>query len=373
MTDFVHPSVAPLFQPLVLGRMRLPNRIVMAPMTRQRSPDGVPGQDVADYYRRRAEGGVGLLITEGTFIDHSGANAFPDGPDFFGDAALAGWRRVVEAVHGAGGHIIPQLWHCGPERRPGLPHDPSVPGFGPVEVRDGNGQALVKAMTDEDIADVVASYARAAAQAEALGFDGVEIHAAHEFLLDTFLWACSNARTDAYGGTLEKRLRLTLEVVQAVRRAVSADFPVLLRFSQFKRSDYAARIADTPEELGRILKPLADAGVDAFHASTRRFQEPAFAGSPLSLAGWARQLTGKPAIAVGSVGLHGAIGKDPGAESSTPDDLQAVVEPVAAGEFDLIAVGRALLADPKWADKVRQGRFGELRGYDAAILERSLF
>lgn len=372
MSD-VYPPVAPLFQPFPLGRITLSNRIVMAPMTRQRSPNGVPGQDVADYYRRRAEGGAGLLITEGAFIDHPGANAFPDGPDFFGEAALAGWRHVVEAVHGAGGRIAVQLWHCGPERRPGLPHDPTVLGFGPVEIRNADGQVRVKAMTDADIADVVASYARAAAQAEALGFDGVEIHAAHEFLLDTFLWESSNTRTDAYGGSLEKRLRFTLEVVQAVRRAVSADFPVLLRFSQFKRSDYAARISETPEELGRILKPLAEAGVDAFHASTRHFGEPAFAGSSLSLAGWARQLTGKPAIAVGSVGLHGAVGEDVGAASSAPAALQGVVERIANGEFDLIAVGRSLLADPGWADKVRQGLLDELRGYDAAILDGPLF
>ncbi|AMV05969.1 1,2-oxophytodienoate reductase [Xanthomonas citri pv. aurantifolii] len=373
MSESVHPSVVPLFQPLSIGRMQLPNRIVMAPMTRQRSPGGVPGQAVVDYYRRRAEGGVGLVITEGSYIDHAGANAFADGPDFFGESALAGWRRVVEAVHGVGGRIAAQLWHCGPERRPGMPHDPAVPGFGPVEIRDARGKLLVKAMTMDDIADVVASYARAAAHAESLGFDGVEIHAAHEFLFDTFLWARSNTRTDAYGGTLEKRLRLTLEVVQAVRQAVSADFPVLLRFSQFKRSDYAARIAETPDELGRLLKPLAEAGVDAFHASTRRFGEPAFDGSPLSLAGWARQLTGKPAIAVGSIGLHGDVGEAAGAESSTPADLQGVVEQLAHSEFDLIAVGRALLADPGWASKVRQGRFDELRGYDAAILDRTLF
>lgn len=373
MSDFAHPSVAPLFQPLTIGRMRLPNRIVMAPMTRQRSPDGVPGQDVADYYRRRAEGGVGLIITEGAYIDHAGANAFADGPDLFGEAALAGWRRVLDAVHGAGGRIVAQLWHCGPHRRPGMPHDPNVPGFGPVEIRGENGRLLVKAMTEEDMAEVVASYARAAVQAQSLGFDGVEIHAAHGFLLDTFLWAHSNTRTDAYGGNLEKRLSLTLEVVQAVRRAISVDFPVLLRFSQFKTSDYAARIAETPEELGRLLKPLAEAGVDAFHASTRRFGEPAFDGSSLSLAGWAHQLTGKPAIAVGSVGLHGDVGEQAGAESSAPADLQGAVERVANGEFDLIAIGRALLSDPGWADKVRQGRFDELHGYDAAILERPLY
>ena len=121
-----------LFEPFVLGRSVLRNRIVMAPMTRNHSPRGVPGPDVADYYRRRAEGGVGLIITEGTCIDHPGANGYRDVPAFFGDAPLSGWRRVVEAVHGAGARIMAQLWHVGAIRRPGMEPVPSVPGFGRI-------------------------------------------------------------------------------------------------------------------------------------------------------------------------------------------------------------------------------------------------
>lgn len=366
-------TAAPLFEPFTIGRTALANRIVMAPMTRQASRGGVPGLDVAAYYRRRAENGVGLIITEGTYIDHSAANAFADGPDFFGDAALDGWRRVLDAVHGAGGRIIPQLWHCGPERRRGMPHDPAVPGYGPVEIRDGD-TVQVRAMTPNDIEAVTASYVRAARTAERLGFDGVEIHAAHEFLLDTFLWARSNTRTDDYGGSLENRLRFPLEVVRAVRQNVSADFPIVLRFCQFKRSDYGARIAETPEELARIVKPLGDAGVDMFHASERRFWEPAFTGSPDNLATWARKLTGKPVITVGSVGLQHAVEGDPIASSSIPtNNIHLAINRLRDGAFDLVAVGRALLADPLWASKVRDGSFGDMLGYDPAMLSQPLF
>jgi len=297
MDTFVDQSVQPLFEPFAFGRRRLRNRIAMAPMTRQHSPGGVPGADVAAYYRRRAEGGVGLIITEGTTINHPGANGYPSVPTFYGERALAGWQFVAEAVHAAGGAIIPQLWHVGRARRPGTEPDPAVPGYGPMAIEE-DGKVVVKAMTHTDIQDVVAAFAQAARDAERIGFDGVELHGAHGYLLDAFLWAGSNQREDEYGGSLEKRLRFPLEVVRAVRAAVRPDFPVVFRFSQWKPEDYAARIAATPEELGRILKPLADAGVDIFHASTRRFWDVAFAGSPDTLAAWARRLSGKPTIAV---------------------------------------------------------------------------
>ncbi len=363
---------APLFQPFPFGRITLPNRIVMAPMTRRQSPHGVPGENVTAYYRRRAAGGVGLIITEGTTIDHQGAPGHASVPAFHGEAALAGWRRVVTAVHDAGGAIIPQIWHVGMRRRPGIEPDPDVGGFGPMDIVE-DGKLVVKAMTQADIDAIVAAYAKAAADAEACGFDGVEIHGAHEYLPDAFFWEQTNRRTDCYGGSLENRVRFAMEVVRAVRAAVSKNFPVVFRFSQWKLSDYTARIATTPDELGRILRPLAAAGVDLFHASTRRFWEPAFEGSPLTLAAWTRELTGKPVIAVGSIGLDRAFvpgipteADKPGAELS---NLVELSRGIARGEFDLAAVGRALLSEPDWANKLRDGREGEIRPFERAALE----
>ncbi|WP_447528824.1 NADH:flavin oxidoreductase [Vreelandella sp. TE19] len=364
---------APLFEPFDLGSLSLANRIVMAPMTRNQSPGGVPTEEVAAYYKSRAAGGVGLIITEGTYIDHPGANGYPAVPAFHGDQALAGWQRVVEDVHAAGGKIVPQLWHVGRERRPGVEPQTSVPGFGPMSIVE-NDLEVVEAMTEDDMHDVAASFARAAMDAQRIGFDGIELHGAHGYLIDQFLWPESNQRTDAYGGSLENRLRFPRMIVRAVREAIGPDFPIIFRFSQWKLSDYTAIIAETPEALGELLKPLADDGVDIFHASTRRVWEPGFTGSEKTLATWTRELTGKPVIAVGSVGLdrtfrtgHFTRTEDPTSKSRV--NVAELAEWRAKGHFDLIAIGRALLSDPQWANKVEQGRLDELSDFDSAALE----
>lgn len=360
------PAVELLFRPFQFGRATLRNRIVMAPMTRRQAPDGIPLENAVAYYRRRAEGGVALIISEGTYIDHPGASGYEAVPNFFGQEALAGWRRVREAVHAAGAKMIPQLWHVGGIRRLGMKPDPSVPGFAPsAHVKEGH--QIVKAMTSDDIRNVCASYARGARVAEELGFDGVAIHAAHGYLIDQFLWARDNRRDDNYGGVLANRVRFGCEVVAAMRQAVAADFPIVFRFSQWKMDDYDARIADTPEELGAILRPLAKAGVDVFDVSTRRFWLPGLPGHPGSLAAWARRLSGKPVIGVGSVGLdaphQSKFYRRPDNVNAKVTDVTSVLEAMARGDFDLIAVARALLADPNWPAKIRRGAFGEIKPF----------
>ena len=364
---------APLFETFTLGNMTLSNRIVMAPMTRNQSPGGVPTEDVAAYYKSRAVGGVGLIITEGTYIDHLGANGYPGVPAFYGEQALAGWKRVVEEVHAAGGKIAPQLWHVGRERRPGVEPDTSVPGFGPMSIVE-DGVEVVRAMSEDDMHEVAASFARAASDAKRIGFDGIELHGAHGYLIDQFFWAESNQRTDTFGGSAENRLRFPRMIVSAVREAVGPEFPIMFRFSQWKLSDYDAIIAETPDALGEILKPLADDGVDIFHASTRRVWEPGFEGSDKTLATWTRELTGKPVIAVGSVGLdktfrtgHFTRTEDPTSKSRVNVEELAMWR--ARDDFDLIAIGRALLSDPQWANKVRDGRLDELSDFDSSALD----
>lgn len=362
-----------VFQPIQFGKCKLANRIVMAPMTRNKSPNGVPGADVARYYRSRAAGGVGLIITEGTYIGHPAANGYADVPAFHGEQALAAWKKVVDEVHAAGGRIIPQIWHVGAARNPGVEPDPTVPGYGPMQI-ENDGQVLVKAMTKADIEDAINAYAEAAANAEIIGFDGVEIHGAHGYLIDQFLWEGSNQRTDEYGGSLENRCRFALEVVKAVRARVSADFPIVFRFSQWKLGDYNARIANTPEELELVMKPLADAGVDFFHASARRLWQPAFEGSTDSLAAWTRKVTGKPVIAVGSVGLEkefrvGHFTREESPDTPTEIDVKKLNAGIAEHQFDLVAVGRALLSDPNWPNKIKDGRTAELIPFDAKALD----
>ncbi|TDV69798.1 NADH:flavin oxidoreductase [Pseudomonas sp. LP_7_YM] len=353
--------VKALFKPFRMGSLELPTRVVMAPMTRSFSPGGVPNAKVIEYYRRRAAAGVGLIITEGTTVDHKASNGYPDVPQFFGEAALAGWTKVVEAVHGEGGKIVPQLWHVGAVRRLGTEPDGSVPAYGPTETLK-DGQVVVHGMSMQDIADVIAAFAQAARDAQAIGMDGVEIHGAHGYIVDQFFWAGTNQRTDEYGGDLAHRSRFAIELIQAVRAAVGPDYPIIFRYSQWKQQDYSARLVETPEELGAFLKPLSDAGVDIFHCSTRRFWEPEFEGSDLNLAGWTRKLTGKPTITVGSVGLDGEflqfmVNTDKVAQ---PASLENLLKRLNDDEFDLVAVGRALLVDPDWAVKVRDGRESDI-------------
>jgi 2,4-dienoyl-CoA reductase-like NADH-dependent reductase (Old Yellow Enzyme family) len=356
-----------LGRPFALGQLSLKNRIVMAPMTRQASPGGVPGKDVAAYYARRARGGAGLIITEGTFIGRDAAAMYHDAPHFYGQEALAGWARVAEEVHRAGGKIMPQLWHAGTERTSGSP-----PAGIPAESPSGialNGDPYGRAMSQMDIDEVVRAFAEAASAAERIGMDGVELHGAHGYLIDAFLWAGTNRRTDAYGGDQASRARFATEIAAAVRAAVSPGFPVIFRLSQWKTGRYDARIAETPEELDRLLAPLAAAGVDAFHASTRRYWLPEFDGCDLNLAGWARKLTGKAALTVGSVGLDqefkGPQGRSAHAGVTRIDPL---LDRLERDEFDLVAVARAILADPDWPRKALTGRLADAIPYDAAML-----
>ncbi|WP_227982734.1 NADH:flavin oxidoreductase [Nocardia spumae] len=358
-----------LSRPVALNNLTVPNRIVMAPMTRMFSPGGVPGDDVRSYYARRAAAGVGLIVTEGTYVGHESAGQSDRVPRFHGEEQLAGWAKVAADVHAAGGAIVPQLWHIGMVRNHGEQPYPDAPAMGPSGIRVDGTEATGRAMTQRDLDDVIAAFAEAAADAERIGFDGVELHGAHGYLVDQFLWAHTNRRTDTYGGDPVARTRFAAEIVAAVRAAVSPGFPVIFRFSQWKQEAYNARLAETPQQLEAILAPLAAAGVDAFHASTRRYWLPEFDGSDLNLAGWTKKLTGQPTITVGSVGLdgdflHAFTGK--GAELGSLDNL---LDRLERDEFDLVAVGRALLQDPQWATKVLGGRIDELKPYDAAALK----
>ncbi|KZS46400.1 12-oxophytodienoate reductase [Paenibacillus glucanolyticus] len=356
-------STEALFEPYTIGNLTLSSRVVMAPMTRGFSPNGVPGPNVAAYYRQRAENGVGLIITEGTLIDHPAATDNPNIPNFHGEAALNGWAEVVRQVHEAGGKIIPQIWHIGMTRPVGAEPNPEALPIGPSGL-DLEGNLVTKPMTIDEIKQVIQAYADAAANAKRIGFDGVEIHGAHGYLIDQFLWERTNQRTDEYGGDMLKRARFAIEVVKAVRQAVGPDFPVAIRLSQWKTTQYEAKLADTPEKLGQLLTALSDAGVDIFHCSTRRFWEPEFEGSELNFAGWAKKLTGKTVITVGSVGLDEVFtslftqGKGAGHK-----DIDELLNRLEKHEYDLVAVGRALLADPQWAAKVRDGRFDELEPF----------
>jgi 2,4-dienoyl-CoA reductase-like NADH-dependent reductase (Old Yellow Enzyme family) len=188
-------------------------------------------------------------------------------------------------------------------------------------------------------------------------------------LIDQFFWEGTNQRTDKYGGDIVSRTRFAVEVIQEVRRGIGADFPLALRFSQWKLQDYEAKLARTPTELEAFLRPLSDAGVDLFHCSTRRFWEPEFAGSSLNLAGWTKKLTGKPTVTVGSVTLGDDFLKSFGTnDTAAIIGIDELLERLEKGEFDLVAIGRSLIANPSWPMRMQNGGVGELKPFNRSEL-----
>ena len=364
MHSFV--AVDDLFRPLTVRSLTVPNRFAMAPMTRQASPDGVPGADVAEYYRKRSAGGVGLIITEGVRLPDPAAGYPYSIPTIAGDEVLAGWSRVVSAVHSEGGTIAAQLWHQGAQRD----NSDGVVPVSPSGV-DGLGKLRGRALERLELPQIADLFADSAATAREIGFDAIELHGAHGYLLDEFLWERTNRRTDDYGGSLVSRTRFPAEVVAAVRDAVGPDYPIIFRFSQWKGADYTASIADDPTQLQELLTPLVDAGVDLLHPSTRRHYVPAFPDSvasgdrALSLAGWTKKLTGLPVIAVGSVGLETQFRSEEQGQLIAPAAVDRLVQQFETGEFDIVAIGRALLADPTWVGLLRDGNLAGFGGYNA--------
>ncbi|MCF6263652.1 MAG: NADH:flavin oxidoreductase [Xanthomonadales bacterium] len=367
-------SATNLFDPVNIGTLTLRNRVVMAPMTRTFSPGGIPNELVVAYYARRAKNDVGLIITEGTCVGHKAANGYPNVPYIYGEKPLAGWKKVVDAVHAAGGKIIPQLWHVGAIRaaNKGAGPDEKVPAYSPsglVSKTKPNGIA----MSMDDIKETIEAFAQAAADSQAIGFDGVEIHGAHGYLIDQFFWEDSNQRDDEYGGDIVARTRFAVEIVKAIRARCGEYFPIVLRFSQWKQQNYNAKLANSPEELKLFLEPLVEAGVDIFHCSTRRFWEAEFNESSLNLAGWVKKLTGKPTITVGSLGLSSGFIDEEKRDMVDESDVnmssfENLAERFNNNEFDLVAVGRALLQDPEWVLKVRDNRLDELSDYNKQTL-----
>lgn len=371
--------IAPLLQPFNTGKIAFPNRVIMSPMTRGASPNGIPSEAVAAYYRRRAEGGVGTIFTESVFIEDKGTMGKFDleggddkqtgWPVMFTDAALAGWRRVVDEVHAAGGLIFPQLMHLGIQRTPARGqswsdiHISSPSGiWGTPEqmalLKEDRAKALncpEKAMTEADILAVIDAFAAGAANAKSVGFDGIALHGGHGYLIDNFLRWETNRRTDKWGGDHIGRTRFAVELVRAVRKAVGEDMPISFRFSQWTHHDLDAQLANTPQELQDILQPLADAGVDIFEASARDFRDTVFADSPLNISAWTRKLVDRPVVMVGGTGVRRERHESALVPPKVIDNVDEIMERFANEEFDLLAIGRALLNDADWLKRASSG------------------
>lgn len=340
-------TVHPVLSPARIGSLRLRNRAAVAPMSRvSTAGDGVPTAAMAEYYARFAVGGFGLVISEGTYTDQRFSQAYPDQPGIVTAEQVEGWRRVTDAVHAAGGRIALQLMHAGAlvqgnrhsERTIApsavLPKGAKMPAYG------GAGPfALPEAASQADIRDLVEGFAFAAGQARAAGFDAVEIHGANGYLIDQFLTEYTNLRDDEYGGDAAGRVRFAVAVVEAVRAAVGAGFPIGLRLSQTKVNDFGYRWSGAAEA-ETIFRAVAAAGVDYLHLASegRDWYETAILDTGETITRLARHSTGLPVLANG--GMH------------APDLARTVFD---EGHADLVALGRGALANPDWPQVIAAG------------------
>jgi 2,4-dienoyl-CoA reductase-like NADH-dependent reductase (Old Yellow Enzyme family) len=339
-------DLAPLFQPLTLGGVTLRNRFVMPAMQIGFTEHCGPSERTIDYLRGRAAGGAGLIFSE---------SCAPDHPSGYWQAAFCvmngetrgRWAQLCDSVKGEGAAFAVQLWHPGGQRRPvtGFPHAdaPTLSPSGLIQAGREGGRA----MTRDEMDDLAAAFVRAAEEAKAIGADGVELHCAHGYLMDQFLWAETNLREDGYGGpVIADRARYPIAVAAAIRQAVGPDFLVSLRVSQFKEVDYGARVFETPEELAIFGAMAREAGLSMLNVSSRRFGKPEWPerDAALGIAGWTRRLSGLPVMTTGSIGLTKDMfvdlfdGEDPALAVAA--DLAELVRRFEAGEFDLVGVGR---------------------------------
>ena len=337
-----------LFDPCTVGAWRLPNRIVMAPLTRNRSPGGVPPPRVATYYAQRAS--AGLLVSEATAITQQG-QGYADVPGLYTPAQLAAWRSVTDAVHAAGGRIVCQLWHVGRishvELQPGG-HDPVAPSAitakaKTVLIRDGAAAFVQvsppRALSLAEIPGIVADYARAAKAALAAGFDGVEIHAANGYLIDQFLKTGSNRRDDDYGGSIAQRTRFALEVAQAVSAAVGGK-RTGIRISPVTPAN-DADTEDTQPLFEHLLRGLASLGLAYVHVIE-------------GATGGPRELPDRP---FDYAALRGAWREAGGTGAWMVNNGydRALADAVLADGAELIAFGRPFISNPDLVRRLREG------------------
>jgi len=337
-----------LFDPVTAGELSLSNRIVMAPLTRNRAPGAVPTAAMATYYRQRAS--AGLIITEATAISHQG-QGYADVPGLYAPEQVAGWQAVTGAVHQAGGRIVTQLWHVGR-----VSHDELQPGGGtpvaPSAIRANTKTVLIRdgvptfvdtseprALAMDELPGIVDDYRRAALAAVEAGFDGIEVHAANGYLLDQFLKTGSNHRTDAYGGSIENRARLLLEVMRTVTDAIGGG-RVGIRLSPVTPANDVVDADPQPlfDYLARQLGPLGLAYVHVIEGAT---------GGP-------RDLPERPFNYPALRSAWRAAGGQGAWMVNNGYDLSLARQALAEGA-DLVAFGKAFIANPDLVERLRRG------------------
>lgn len=342
MTDASYPH---LFQPGRIGSLEIKNRMVTAPMTRvSADPDGVPNPPMIDYYRAYGEGGFGLVITEGTYIDETHAQGYRNQPGIANERHVEGWRPIVEAVHATGTPIFQQLIHAGAliqesaSDRGAIAPSAIQPKGEKLPFYYGEGPFDVPAEISEgQIEETVNGFADAARRSLEAGFDGVEIHGANGYIVDQFLTTYTNQRTDGFGGSLDNRLRFPAAVLRAVVEAVGDRGQVGIRISQTKVNDFEHVWEGGVDDARMVFSTLAAENPDYIHISTHKGLETVF-GTDRHLADYAKEYSGLTIVACGAL--------------NDPERADGIV---ARGEADFTAMAKGALADPSLPSKVGAG------------------
>jgi 2,4-dienoyl-CoA reductase-like NADH-dependent reductase (Old Yellow Enzyme family) len=346
-----------LFEEPRIGNLSLKNRIALAPMTRtSATEDGLPTEEMGRYYAKFARGCYSLVITEGTYPDEAYSQGYPNQPGIANQAQADAWSKVVDAVHHEDGRIFMQLMHAGAlsqgNRYKNETIAPSAvkPVGEQLDLYGGQGDfPIPREMSTSDIQAIVRSFAEAAIRARAVGFDGVEIHGANGYVLDQFLTDYTNKREDEYGGSIENRVRLHVEVIEAVRKAVGPDYPVGIRISQGKVNDYYHKWEKGEEEARVIFENIAKAAPDFIHITEYDATRPAFEDGA-TLTELAKRYADVPVIANGQLG--------------EPAKAEALIE---SGKADMITLGKSALANPTWPKRVMEGE--PIEDFDFTILQ----
>ena len=333
-------TTAKLLEPLNLNGFSLPNRIVMAPLTRSRAgKERIPNELMAEYYRQRAS--AGLIVTEATTISTQ-ANGWKQSPGIYTDAMAEGWRRIVDAVHAVGGTIFLQLWHCGRASHSSF-HDgepavaPSALKINEEYIQTPKGKEpheTPRALRTDEIPGLIEDYRRAAERAKVAGFDGVEVHSANGYLLDTFLQSKTNHRTDQYGGSVENRYRLLDEVIQAVSEVWTASRVGVRLSPNGIFNDMGS--PDFREQFTFVAKQLDRFGLGYLHVMDGLafgFHE---LGEPMTLEEFRQVFHG---MLIGNGGY-------------TPETAEKAI---AEGHADMIAFGRPFLSNPDFVERLANG------------------
>lgn len=338
-----------LFDPVKIGAWHLRTRTAMAPMTRCFADDqtGIITPDVVEYYRKRAADGVGLIITEGVVISPR-AKGNPGVPGIYTAEQITAWKKVTQAVHKKGGTIIAQIWHVGRashhELTGGmLPQAPSAIRAEGLIPRFRKPYDMPEEMSKDDIKEVINQFAQAAKNAIEAGFDGVEIHGAHEYLISQFNWKGTNKRTDKYGGDLKERLTLMKEVFGAVIDAIGTD-RTIMRFSTFGTGNPLDMWEDPELTIRTFVEAFKEVGATIIHPSTMDFTQVIADGKTLHQL--VRKYWDGVIIGVGNL---------------TAETAEQALE---EGTIDLAAFGRPLIANPDFLNRIKHGE--ELIEYDGA-------